>query len=191
MAEQPFDEQTQEPEEPLDEQPFDEQAFKEYLRGVLKDTNPVITKLADLPSVWRDTPAGEPDPDHPGFPNRTALLDSYIGMADTQPPAREGLRSLLREMRESGEDVPTPLVWWAVDQFVQGDPPPKRGRPEEADRDFRVWVVYGLLRGIGYSQEGAIGYIADLRCSVPETVRSIIRKLERDIREFEQGIQPR
>ena len=88
MAEQPFDEQTQEPEEPLDEQPFDEQAFKEYLRGVLKDTNPVITKLADLPSVWRDTPAGEPDPDHPGFPNRTALLYSYIGMADTQPPAR-------------------------------------------------------------------------------------------------------
>ena len=173
------------------EQPFDEQALKEYLRGVLNDTNPVITKLADLPSVWRDTPAGEPDPDHPGFPNQTALLYSYIGMADTQPQAREGLRSLLGEMRESGEDVPTPLVWWAVDQFVQGNPPPKRGRPEEWDRDLRVSVVFSMLLLEGYSREDAIGLIADVMAYAPETIRSVVRKLERDIREFNQGIQPR
>ena len=182
MAEQPFEKRTG------DEQAIDEEVLKEYLRDVLDDANPAIPKFADLPSAWRDAPDGEPDPDHSDFFNRAALLRTYIGIAETAPWAREGLRSLLRELRESGEDVPAPLVWWAVDQCVQGDPPPKRGRPEAVDRDFRVWVAHGALRSFGYRQDVAVAYIADLMSRPEETVRSMIRKLGKHIRESQQGI---
>ena len=110
MAERPFDEQPQDPGDPLDEQPLDEEALKEFLRGVLNDTNPVITKLADLPSVWRDTPEGEPDPDHPGFANRAVLLYSYMDASDTHAWAWEGVRDLLRWLLANGEGIPPPLA---------------------------------------------------------------------------------
>ena len=161
------------------EKPLDEQAFKKFLGDVLNNRIPVITELADLPSLWRDTSSGEPDPDHPGFPNRAALLYTMIGIAGTQPWAREGLRRLLVYLSKNGEGIPQPLGWWVIHQYACGGPPPKRGRPKESDRDFRVSVVYLLLRHHGYSREEAFDLIAELIYCEPETIRSIIRKFEK------------
>ena len=158
-----------------------EQSMEEFLGDVLNNKIPVITELGDLPSVWRDTPPGEPDPNHPGFPNRAALLDTYIGTAETKRWARDGLRRLLGELLDNGEPVPQPLGWWAIRQCAQGDPAPSRGRPEESDRDFRVSVVFALLQFEGFTCEAAMGFIAERLVCEPETVRSILRKLRREL----------
>ena len=156
-----------------------DKALEEYLGDVLNNRMPVIPELADLPSLWRDTPAEASDSSHPGFTSRWMYLAMYIDMADTKPWARDGLRGLLRELLENGEPVPGMLILWGLQQYVQGDPAPRRGRPEESERDFRVLAGFMVLLEQGYSREAAMGVIADLMSYETETIRSIIRKLER------------
>ena len=156
-----------------------DKALEEYLGDVLNNRMPVIPELADLPSLWRDTPTEASDSSHPGFTSRWTFLAIYINLADTNPWAREGLRGLLRELLENGEPVPALLGAWGLQQYVQGDPAPRRGRPEESERDFRVLAVFKVLLEQGYSREAAMGVIADQMFCEPETVRSIIRKLEK------------
>ena len=156
-----------------------DKALEDYLGDVLNNRMPVISKLADLPSFWRLAPAEESDSSHPEFPSRLTLVAMYIYMADSTPWARDGLRGLLSELLENGEPVPALLGAWGLQQYVQGDPAPKRGRPEESERDFRVLAVFMVLLEQGYSREAARGVIADSMSYETETVRSIIRKLER------------
>ena len=153
-----------------------EQTREEWLGDVLNSEIPVITELADLPSLWRETPTEGFDLNRPGDLTRLEWLAGYIYLADTEPWARDGLCRLLRELLENGEPVPALLGVWALLQYAQGDPAPKRGRPEDSERDFRVLAVYTLLRFNEYSREDAMGLIADRMFYAPETVRSIIRK---------------
>ena len=153
-----------------------DKALEEYLGDVLNNRIPGIPKLADLPSLWREAPAEASDSSHPGFPSRWTFLAMYIDLSDTNPWAREGLRGLLRELLEKDEPVPGMLISWVLHQYARGDPAPKRGRPEESERDFHVLAVFMLLLEQGYSREAAMGVIADQMFCEPETVRSIIRK---------------
>ena len=156
-----------------------DKALEDYLDDVLNDRIPVIPKLADLPSLWREAPAEASDSSHSGDPDRLTWLAMYIDMADTKPWARDGLRGLLQEVLENGEPVPDLLSCWVHHQYAQGDPAPRRGRPEDAERDFRVLAVFTLLWVEDYSREAAMDKIADLMSCEPETVRSIIRKYSR------------
>ena len=83
-----------------------DKALEDYLDDVLNDRIPVIPKLADLPSLWREAPAEASDSSHSGDPDRLTWLAMYIDMADTKPWARDGLRGLLQEVLENGEPVP-------------------------------------------------------------------------------------
>ena len=156
-----------------------DKALEDYLDDVLNDRIPVIPKLADLPSLWRAASAEASDSSHSGDPDRLTWLAMYIDMADTKPWARDGLRGLLQELLENGEPVPDLLSCWVHHQYAQGDPAPRRGRPEESERDFGVLAVFKVLLEREYSREAAMDLIADLMSCEPETVRSIIRKLER------------
>ena len=83
-----------------------DKALEDYLDDVLSNRMPVIPKLADLPSLWREASAETSDSSHSGDPDRLTWLAMYIDMADTKPWARDGLRGLLQELLENGEPVP-------------------------------------------------------------------------------------
>ena len=100
-------------------------------------------------------------------------------MAKEERWAWDGLHSLLSQVIENLEPIPEFLGMWGVYQLVKGGRPRKRGRPEELDRDFRVFVVSNLLRVHGWTREAAIGHIAYLLDRPEDTVRSMIRKLEK------------
>ena len=156
-----------------------DKALEDYLDDVLNDRIPVIPKLADLPSLWRAASAEASDSSHSGDPDRLTWLAMYIDMANTKPWARDGLRGLLQELLENGEPVPDLLSCWVHHQYAQGDPAPRRGRPEESERDFGVLAVFKVLLEREYSREAAMCFIAERMFCDQETVRSIIRKLER------------
>ena len=136
----------------------------------------------DLPSLWRLTPPEEPSSRFPGYSARMELLRTYIIWSHTKPWAMEGLRNLLREFLDNREPVPELLSLWALRQYARGDPKPKWGRPEEADRDSLVWDVFTMLRKHAYSRQAAFNFIAEKIGYEPETVRSVIRKRERERR---------
>ena len=114
-----------------------------------------------MPSWWREAPAEASDRKHPRGLTQGQLVAKYINMAQTQPKAREGLRSLLRELLENGEPVPALLGAWALLQYAQGDPAVLRGRPVEIDQIILVLTSYWLLRDLGYAREDAIFIIAE------------------------------
>ena len=89
-----------------------EQTREEWLGDVLNNEIPVIPELADLPSLWRETPTEGFDLNRPGDLTRLEWLAGYIYLADTEPWARDGLRRLLRELLENGEPVPALLGVW-------------------------------------------------------------------------------
>ena len=157
-----------------------EQMLREALSLVLNDENGVIPDRADLPFMWRNIPAEDPDSTYPAYPARFILLASYINWSHTKLWAREGLRTLLRELLENHEPVPDLLSMWALHQYAKGNPSPRRGRPEEVNRNFRFWVVFNLLQRRKYSREAAFNLIAELMNYDTETIRSIIRKCEVD-----------
>ena len=159
-----------------------EQSLEEYLGDVLNNRIPVVKELADLPSLWRNAPPESSDSNHLGLPDRLTLLAMFIDIADTKPWAREGLRRLLRELLAKGEPVPGMLISWAVHQFAWGEPAPRRGRPEDSDRNFRVLAVFEVLRAEQYTREAAMALIAEHLVCEPETIRSIIRNLEKYLR---------
>ncbi len=144
------------------------QSLEQFVSDVLNGRITGVTPLADLPALWKERPSGV---------SQENLLLMYISTARTEGWAREGLRRLLKELWESDEGVPYPLAMWAVEQYIYGDPPPKRGRPEDADEDNLIAAVYSMLRAYGYSYEGAIGLIADAKSRDRDTMRSRIRKL--------------
>ena len=146
-----------------------EKSLEQFLSDVLNGRIPAVARLADLPAWWRRTP--------PGFA-RQELLDKYIDKASTEAWANEGLRALLRYLLESFVKPPPDLVEWAVQRCAYGDPPPKRGRPEEVDDDNLVTAVFAILQANGYSREAAICFIADETSRGQETIRSKIRKLK-------------
>ena len=146
------------------------QLLEQFLSDVLNGRITGVTPLADLPALWKERPSGV---------SKENLLLMYISTARTEGWAREGLRRLLKELWESDEEVPYPLAMWAVEQYIYGDPPPKRGRPEDADEDNLIAAAYALLRAHEYSYEGAIGVIADALSRDHETMRSRIRKLHK------------
>ena len=111
-------------------------------------------------------------------PLRLALLACYINLADTKPWAREGLRALLRELLAKGEDMPGLLVQWVLDQYARGDPAPRRGRPEESERDYHVVAGFTLLLEQKYTREAAIDKIAEVMSYEPDGIQYIIRKHE-------------
>ena len=156
-----------------------EQSLEEYLGDVLNFRIPGIPKLEEYPSYWRKTPPEASDSNDRGYPAWWPWLAMYIDLADTKPWAREGLRGLLRELLEKGEPVPGMLISWAVHQFAWGEPAPRRGRPEDSERNVRVLVVFMWLQIEGYHRDEAMGVIADQMVCDPETVRSIIRKFEK------------
>ena len=158
---------------------MEEQSFEDILSDVLHGRIPGIPKLEDLPSLWRNHPWEESDPDHPELPLRLALLAGYINLADTKPWAREGLRALLRELLAKGEDMPGLLVQWVLDQYARGDPAPRRGRPEESERDYHVVAGFTLLLEQKYTREAAIDKIAEVMSYEPDGIRYIIRKHEK------------
>ena len=90
------------------------------------------------------------------------------------------MRTLLRELLENHEPVPDLLSMWALHKYAKGNPSPRRGRPEEVNRNFRVWVVFNLLQRRKYSREAAFNLMAELMNYDTETIRSIIRKCEVD-----------
>ena len=157
-----------------------EQSLDDFLSDVLHGRIPGTHELADLPSFWRSYTWEEPDPDHPEIPLRSALLAGYINRAKTNLWARQGLHRLLRDLLERAEPVPQMLIWWSLQEFSQIDPAPKRGRPEESDRDYCVIAGFELLLDLGYTRMGAMGKIAELMSYELENIRSIIRKHEKN-----------
>ena len=158
---------------------MDEQLPKTY-RDILNNDDGVIPERADLPSWLRFLPPGKPLTRNSKYPVWDALLRPYFQFSDTKAWAREGLRGVLRELLNNGGDVPKILNEWALYQCAEDPPKPSRGRPKEPDRNFRVHVVFALLRREGYSREATYSLIADAMDYEPETVRSIIRKCESD-----------
>ena len=158
---------------------MDEQLPQTY-RDILNNDDGVIPERADLPSWLRFLPPGKPLTRNPKYPVWVALLRHYFQFSHTKAWAREGLRRVLREFRNNDRDVPKILNEWALYQCAEDPPKPSRGRPEESDRNFRVHVVFALLRLDGYSRESAFSLIADHLVCEPETIRSIIRKCKSD-----------
>ena len=153
----------------------------DFLSDVLHGRIPGVPKLADLTSFWRKHTLEEPDPDHPEYPLRSTLLAGYINRARTNGWAREGLRGLLRDLLlDEDEPIPETLISWAVCEYALSDRAPKRGRPEESDRDYHVIAGFEMLKDAGYTRTGAIEKIADLMLYEPENIRSIIRKHEKN-----------
>ena len=95
---------------------------------------------------------------------------------------KDCLQTIL-DLRADGEDVPPVLGEWAIHQFAQGEPAPRRGRPEESDRDFRVSTMYTMLWSQGYTRAAAVEQIAIWMVCELGTVRSITRKF-RNTRAF-------
>ena len=157
-----------------------EEIRDDFLLKILNDDIPGFPKFSDLPPLWRETPAESSYASYPVFPDRSTLLEIYIDMAKTQRWAWDGLHSLLSQMIENDELIPELLGTWGVYQLVKGGRPRKRGRPEEFDRDLRVWAVFEVLRSHRWTREAAMGHIAYLLgCRPEDTVLSIIRKLEK------------
>ena len=157
-----------------------EEIRDDFLLKVLNGDIPGFPKFSDLPSLWRETPAESSYTSYPVFPDRSTLLEIYIDMAKTQRWAWDGLHSLLSQMIENVELIPELLGTWGVYQLVKGGRPRKRGRPEEFDRDLRVWAVFAVLRSHRWTREAAMGHTAHLLgCRPEDTVLSIIRKLEK------------
>lgn len=150
-----------EPARPRRRRTITDQDLDKCLDDVLNNRVPVIPEVADLPSWWREAPAEASDRKHPRGLTQGQLVAKYINMAQTQPKAREGLRSLLRELLENGEPVPALLGAWALLQYAQGDPAVLRGRPVEIDQIILVLTSYWLLRDLGYAREDAIFIIAE------------------------------
>lgn len=152
-------------------------SFDDYLRRVLADEIPAIPKLADTPRlVLGRYPSQVSNPSHPQYSEWMKWQAVFIRLADLKPLFREGVRNYIRELQEKGEPVPSLFHEWAAAEFAKGEPPPRRGRKEDADRDFRVYNVYTVLWLHGYSREAAIDYLAKLTMNEPETIRSILRK---------------
>ena len=158
---------------------LDRELPKTY-RDILNNDDGVIPERADLPSWLRFLPSGKPLTRNSKYPVWVALLRPYFQFSDTKAWAREGLRGLLRELLNNREPLPALLQRWALYQCAEDPPKPSRGRPEESDRNFRVHVVFALLRRDGYSREFAFSLIAGHLVCEPETVRSIIRKCKSD-----------
>ena len=157
---------------------MDKQFSKKFNDIALSSENGLVPERADLPSWWRLIPPEMPCPRNPNIPLRMALLKTYINKSQTKQWAKEGLRRLLREFLDNGENVPEILKEWALHQCAKDTPTPSRGRPEEADRDLRVCALFLLVRKYGGSRETAFNLIADHLVCAPETVRSIVRKWE-------------
>lgn len=169
---------------------MDKQFSKKFIDIALSSENGLVPERADLPSWWRWVSPEMPHRRNPNIPLRPALLRTYVHFSDTKQWAKEGLRRLLREFLDNGEDVPEILKEWALHQCAKDTPTPSRGRPEEADRDLRVCALFVLVRKNGGSRETAFSYIADHLVCAPETVRSIVRKWEseRFIRRQRNGL---
>ena len=157
---------------------MDKQFSKKFIDIALSSENGLVPERADLPSWWRVIPPEMPHPRNPNIPLRSALLRTYVHSSDTKQWAREGLRRLLSEFLDNGEDVPEILKEWALHQCAKDTPTPSRGRPEEADRNLRVCALFLLVQKYGGSRETAFNLIAYHLVCEPETVRSIVRKWE-------------
>ena len=102
-------------------------------------------ELEDLPHRWERTyekrPIGSPEL------RQVLLLWWYERMASTKPWAWEGLRRLLIALRERGEEIPDPLIAWALDVACELRKPPRRKRgPLRTDhRDVRMLEVLEIL----------------------------------------------
>ena len=167
---------------------MDEEPLLDFLEKLLQSEDSETPGLADLPFWWKLLSAESSKPANLWCPKPLDFLDMYIYQADKKPWAREGLRNLMEFFLEEEEDIPQPLNEWALHQYVQGDPPPKRGRPELHDRDFQVWGSYNLLRDDGLTRQASIEQVSHLLSSEKEefdteTVRSIIRKFEKYMRQ--------
>ena len=146
------------------------------LDDVLKGRVQVIPEVADLPRRWREAPSEASGSKHPWKVTQETLLAEYITLAPTQPEYREGLRRLYLALTMNGEPIPPRLSWWNHCLTVLGDPPPKRGRPHELDRDILVSTVFRLLGDLECSREDAMAIIAEKMNHSPETIRSVVRK---------------
>ena len=137
-------------------------------------------RLSDLTYWWDAIPPDAPDPAHSNYSQRTILLASYVNWSHTKQWAQEGLRQLLAELLKRGEPIPDILQTWAFHVAANTEPTRRPGRQEKADRNARIMAVLRWLRGIGYSREKAMSYIADAINVDYETVRSAVRKVEND-----------
>ena len=167
---------------------MDEDSKLEYIKRSLQDDDPDIPRLDDLPYWWKRFSGYPPKSENQRYPNALDFLWMYIHQADIRPWARQGLRNLVEYLHEEEEDIPDPLKEWVLEQYIRDDPPPKRGRPELHDRNYRVWAAYRFFRERGLTRQAAIAQISDLRSTEKgkcdtETVRSIIRKFEKHMRE--------
>ena len=151
-------------------------ALDKFLDDVLNNRVSVIPKVADLPRRWREAPSEASGARHPWQLTRDDLLETYIALAPTQPLYREGLRRLHLNLTMNGEPIPRLLRKWNDCLRVLGDPPLRRGRPHEVDRDTLVATVLRFLGSRGYSREGAIAIIAEKMIVSPETIKSVIDK---------------
>ena len=156
-----------------------DQALDKFIRGVLNDEITAIPKLVDIPGlVLRRYPPEVSDPTHQKYPEWRTWQVLFMNLAKSNPWARDGLRKYVGDLLVDGEDVPPVLGEWAIDQFAQGEPAPRRGRPEESDRDFKVSNFYTMLWRSGYTRAAAVEQIANGMVCEPETVRSITRKFK-------------
>ena len=154
----------------------------DFLGKVLKGDIPGFQKVSDLASLWRETPAESLYASYPVFSNQTTLLLIHMEMAKKMRWAWDGLRSLIDHLLKNDKPVPPLLNVWGLYHIARLDPPPKRGRPEEFDRNMRFWATFTMLRSHGWKYEQAIAHIACLVEYKEETVRSIIRKLDAYLR---------
>ena len=161
-----------------------ERTIDEFYSGVLNDEIQAIPRLHDVPGlVLRRYPPEVSAPYHPKYLEWRTWQVLFINLADSYTWARKGLRKYVGDLLVDGEDIPPILGRWAIDQFAKGEPAPRRGRPDESDRDFRVSTIYTMLWLNGYTRAAAVEQIATWMVCEPETVRSITRKFK-DTRAF-------
>ena len=150
-----------------------------FLRGEVDDFP--ATKAGLLPWYWDRTPADAMSADFPGYRERDVTLAAWINLAHRHRWAWDGLRSLYRHLRATGEPIP-PLLhdWFDRSVFVGNNEPPDkgRGRTENADRDMRITAVFRTLRRAGVTRSGAYTEIGKASNLSPEAVRSVVAKWE-------------
>ena len=158
---------------------MDEAIDKEKLAAFLNNPDGHYPTLEDLPRLWDLIPPDARDPKKPNFLERDVLLMSYLNWSFTKSWAFTGLERLLSVLLERGEPIPKGLQLWA-NTVASGRRklPPKRGRPNDDDRDERIIHAVRILRHQhGYSREAAINEIAEALNLQVESIQSILRKM--------------
>lgn len=140
--------------------------------------------IYDLPSWWDRTPPDARDHRWPSLLSRETLLAAYMNWSFTKRWAWDGLKQLLKVLRERGEPIPGLLQEWSNEVTSEEREQP---RNTKAEQDARIVLVFRMLREKGYSRDAAMEKIADLLPPLKnresfsvEGVKSAIRRAERD-----------